>query len=86
MYALGATAQQLFGDPEAGVDFSRLVHAEQEFAFVRHPAPGDRIIARGQVTADIERGGARFVTFETSVTDSAGSPLCTSRARFVVRA
>ena len=86
VYALGATAPQLFGDPEAEVDFGRLVHAEQEFAFARHPVAGEQVTARGRVTADIERRGARFVTFETAVADAAGEPVCTSRALFVVRA
>ena len=29
VYCLGATVSQLFGDEEAAVDFSRLLHAEQ---------------------------------------------------------
>lgn len=86
VYALGATAPQLFGDPEAAVDFSRLVHAEQEFVFERHPEVGEKVRSRGRVATDIERRGARFVTFETAVTDDDGAPVCTSRALFVVRA
>lgn len=85
VYALGATAPQLFADREAAVDFSRLVHAEQEFAWSRHPRAGERVVARGRVTSDLERRGARFLTFETECTDADGTPLCTSRALFVVR-
>jgi hypothetical protein len=79
------TAPQLFGDAEAAVDFGRLVHAEQEFGWDRHPEPGERITARGKVAADIERRGARFLTFQTTCTAADGSPLCTGRALFVVR-
>lgn len=86
VYALGLTAPQLFGDAAAAVDFSRLVHAEQEFAWTRHPEAGETVRAHGRVTADMERRGARFLTFETAVTDSDGEPVCTSRALFVVRA
>ena len=85
VYALGLTAPQLFGDPEAAVDFGRLVHAEQEFGWERHPRAGERVTARGRVTSDIERRGARFLTFETACNGEDGRPLCTSRALFVVR-
>lgn len=85
VYALGVTAPQLFGDEEAAVDFSRLVHAEQEFSWERHPRPGELIRARGRVTSDIERRGARFITFETECTDARGALVCRSRALFVVR-
>ena len=84
VYALGTTAIQLFEDPEAAVDFANLLHAEQEFAWDRHPVVGETVTSRGRVAADVERRGVRFITFETEVT--AGSePICRSRALFVVR-
>lgn len=85
VYALGATAPQLFGDAEAGIDFARLLHAEQEFEWERHPEVGETVTATGSVLSDLERRGARFVTFVTSVADAAGRPVCSSRALFVVR-
>ena len=84
VYALGATAVQLFDDPEAAVDFANLLHAEQEFEWERHPLVGETVTSCGRVTADLERRGMRFITFETDVT-AAGAPLCRSTARFVVR-
>jgi N-terminal half of MaoC dehydratase len=85
VYALAQTAPQLFEDPEAAIDFGRLLHAEQEFTWERHPRAGETVVARGAVTSDIERRGARFVTFETRCSDAQGAPVCTSRALFVVR-
>jgi hypothetical protein len=85
VYALGATAPQLFADAEAAVDFARLLHASQEFAFERHPEAGERVTAQGRVASDLDRRGARFVTFETSVVSAGGDPVCTSKALFVVR-
>jgi hypothetical protein len=84
VYALGATAPQLFEDPEAAVDFSHLLHAEQEFEWERHPRVGETVTAQGRVVSDIERRGVRFVTFETRCT-SDGEALCRSRALFVIR-
>ncbi|HKV89148.1 MAG TPA: MaoC family dehydratase N-terminal domain-containing protein [Candidatus Dormibacteraeota bacterium] len=85
VYSLGATAPQLFMDEEAAVDFARLLHAEQEFEWSRHPRAGETVVSRGRVATDISRRGMRFVTFETDTTDSSGSPVCRSRALFVIR-
>ena len=84
VYALGATARQLFDDPEAAVDFANLLHAEQEFTWDRHPEVGETVTARGRIANDVERRGLRMITFETDVT-AAGEPLCRSRALFVIR-
>lgn len=85
VYSLGATAPQLFGDPEAAVDFARLLHAEQEFQWQRHPRAGERLVSRGRVASDLARRGMRFLTFETETADADGSPVCRSRALFVIR-
>ena len=84
-YALEATAPQLFGDEEAAIDFARLLHAEQEFEWTRHPRVGQTVTSRGRVASDINRRGMRFVSFETETTDEQGSPVCRSRALFVIR-
>src|SRR5713226_6133316 len=69
VYSLGATAPQLFGDEDAAVDFARLLHAEQEFVWARHPKPGETVTSRGRVVSDINRRGMRLLTFETDTTD-----------------
>jgi hypothetical protein len=85
VYSLGVTAPQLFGDDEAAVDFGKLLHAEQEFEWQRHPRVGETVVSRGRVASDMSRRGMRFVSFETATTDVQGVPLCTSRALFVIR-
>lgn len=85
VYSLGVTAPQLFGDADAAVDFSRLLHAEQEFTWVRQPRPGETVTSRGRVASDGSRRGMRFVSFETETTDGAGEPMCRSKALFVIR-
>jgi hypothetical protein len=85
VYSLGTTAPQLFADAEAAVDFARLLHAEQEFKWERHPRAGETVTSRGRVASDTERRGMRFVRFETDTTDSEGAPLCRSSALFVIR-
>jgi len=85
VYSLGATAPQLFTDEEAAVDFARLLHAEQEFEWSRHPRAGETVTSRGRVASDTSRRGMRFVSFETDTTDVGGAPICRSRALFVIR-
>lgn len=85
VYSLGATAPQLFGDEEAAVDFAKLLHADQEFAWERHPRVGETVTSRGRVVSDTSRRGMRFLTFETDTAGADGAPLCRSRALFVIR-
>ena len=85
VYCLGATAPQLFGDEDAAVDFARLLHAEQEFEWQRHPRVGETVTSRGRVASDTSRRGMRFVSLETDTTDAQGQPVCRSRALFVIR-
>lgn len=85
VYCLGATAPFLFGDAEAAVDFARLLHAEQEFEWERHPEPGETVTSQGRVVSDLSRRGIRFLTFESTTTGPDGSGICRSRALFVIR-
>src|ERR1700681_1089305 len=85
VYALGVTAPQLFGDAEAAVDFARLLHAEQEFVWDRHPKVGETVVSQGRVASDVSRRGMRFVSFETETSGTGGEPICKSRALFVIR-
>jgi len=85
VYSLGVTAPQLFEDAEAAVDFAKLLHADQEFEWDRHPNAGETVTSQGRVVSDISRRGMRFLTFETHTTGDGGSSVCRSRALFVIR-
>ena len=85
VYSLGMTAPQLFGDEEADVDFARLLHAEQEFEWVRQARVGETVSSRGRVASDTSRRGMRFVSLETETSAVDGGPICRSRALFVIR-
>lgn len=85
VYSLGATASQLFEDPQAEIDFARLLHAEQEFEWTRHPQPGETVISQGRIASDMSRRGMRFVSFETETKGAGGDEVCKSRALFVIR-
>src|SRR4029077_17424237 len=83
--SLGVAAPQLFGGEEAETDFGKLLHAEQEFEWTRHPAVGETVTSQARVTSDVSRRGLRFVTLETESKLADGDPVCRSRALFVIR-
>ena len=85
VYSLGVTAPHLFMDEAAAVDFAKLLHAEQEFEWTRHPRMGETVISTGRVASDVSRRGMRFVSFETDTNDEQGQRICRSRALFVIR-
>ena len=85
VYSLGVAGPQLFGDAEAAIDFNRLLHAEQEFTWARHPRAGETVTSQGRIASDVNRRGMRFVTFEVHTADERGEPVCDSKSLFVIR-
>ncbi|MFW5468590.1 FAS1-like dehydratase domain-containing protein [Knoellia sp. CPCC 206435] len=71
-------------DPEAGVDYSRVVHGEQRFVHHRPITAGDELT--GELTVDSIRmaGGHAMITTRTELT-AGGEPVCTSTSTIVVR-
>lgn len=71
-------------DPDAGIDFSRVVHGEQRFLHHRPITAGDELM--GELTVDSVRsaGGHSMITTRTELT-AGGEPVCTSTSTIVVR-
>jgi len=76
---------QLFTDPEAGVDWSRLVHGEERFAHHRPIVAGDLLVAVLHVETAREVGGNGLVTTRVEISDERGEPVSTVRSTVVVR-
>jgi acyl dehydratase len=79
-------------DPEAGIDYSRVVHGEQKFQYHRPVIAGDRLVAVLNVDSIISRGGHSMIVLRTEIsaeTGEAGSgpvePVCTAIGTIVVR-
>ena len=77
--------RQLIADPEAGIDFSRVVHGEQRFVHHRPLTAGDEIV--GVLTVDSVRqaGGHAMVTSRSELSTSEGEPVCTAISTLVIR-
>jgi acyl dehydratase len=77
--------RQLIADPEAGIDFSRVVHGEQRFVHHRPLTAGDEIV--GVLTVDSVRqaGGHAMVTSRSELSTIDGEPVCTAISTIVIR-
>lgn len=71
-------------DPEAGIDFTRLVHGEQSFTHHRPAVAGDEVTARTTVSRVRNVGGNSMVTLDTEVSAQDG-PLTSARSLMVIR-
>ena len=84
VYSLPAVAQGMF-DPEVGIDFSRLVHAGQEFEWGELVVAGDEISTTTAVSDISERAGNGFFTFESTSVNQRGETVCVGRWSNIVR-
>jgi acyl dehydratase len=77
--------RQFIADPEAGIDFSRVVHGEQRFVHHRPLTAGDEIV--GVLTVDSVKaaGGHEMVTTRSELSTIEGEPVCTATSTIVIR-
>lgn len=79
------TLAQLLAAPDAGIDFSRVVHGDQRFSFSRPIVAGDELTATLTVTSVKSLGGNSMVTASSSIADAAGAHVVTAISTLVVR-
>lgn len=79
------TLEQLLNEPDAGIDFSKVVHGEQRFAYQRPIVAGDELTPQLTVTAVKTLGGNAMITAETRISDAAGADVVTATSVLVVR-
>ncbi|SFR69618.1 Acyl dehydratase [Agromyces sp. CF514] len=79
------TLAQLLAEPDAGIDFTRVVHGDQRFTSTRPIVAGDLLTATLTVSSVKTLGPHSMVTAETNVTDAAGEHVVTAISTLVVR-
>lgn len=84
VYAMPAVAQGMF-DPEVGIEFSRLVHAGQEFTWGPLVVAGDEIATTVSVKDVSERRGNGLYVFESVSVNGRGETVCTGVWSNIVR-
>jgi acyl dehydratase len=79
------TLAQLLAEPDANIDFTRVVHGDQRFSFSRDIVAGDELMATLSVTSVKTLGGHSMVTSESVMTDARGDHVVTATSTLVVR-
>jgi acyl dehydratase len=75
----------VLADPEAAIDFSRVVHGDQRFIYVRPIVAGDELTSVLTVASVKSLGAHSMVTFETKIYDMTQELVCTAVSTLVVR-
>jgi acyl dehydratase len=79
------TIREIVSDPKLGLDWSRVVHAEQSFAYQRPIVAGDRLVVLATITDIMSRAGNDFLTVRADISTEAGEPVVTATATLVAR-
>ncbi|BDO43267.1 hypothetical protein CELD12_27570 [Cellulomonas sp. NTE-D12] len=76
---------QYVRDPAAGVDFSRVVHADERFTHHRPIHAGDRLVTTLHVDSISERAGLAMVTTRAEIAAEDGEAVATVVSTLAVR-
>lgn len=79
------TLAQLLAEPDAGIDFSRVVHGDQRFSYTRPVVAGDELTATLTVTSVKSLGAHAMVTAESVIVGEDGEHVVTAVSTLVVR-
>ncbi|WP_350347881.1 MaoC family dehydratase N-terminal domain-containing protein [Agromyces sp. G08B096] len=79
------TLAQLLAEPDADIDFSRVVHGDQRFSYSRPVVAGDELTATLTVTSVKSLGGHSIVVAESNIVDADGAHVVTATSQLVVR-
>lgn len=76
---------QLIGDPDAGIDFSRVVHADQRFTHHRPITAGDELVTELHVDQVRAMGGGAMITTRAEISTTDGEKTATAISSLLVR-
>jgi acyl dehydratase len=78
-------SRAVIDDPELGIDYSRVVHGEQRFAYSRPVRAGDSLTVTVTIDAIRSAGGHDMVTSRSEVATTDGEHVVTALSTLVVR-
>ena len=79
------TSGQAVVDPELGLDYSRVVHGEQEYVIERPLRAGDHLVATPRIADIYAKGPNEFLVTETIIRDPDGHVVVTGRSTLISR-
>jgi acyl dehydratase len=78
-------SRQVIADPELGMDYTRVVHGDQKFAYARPVVAGDALVSVITVEEITQRGGHDFITTRTDISTESGELVVTAWSKLVQR-
>ena len=72
-------------DPELGLDYTRVVHGEQQFEIRRPLVVGDQLTATPRIADIYSKGPNEFLVIEAEIVDDKGETVCVSRSTLLSR-
>lgn len=79
------TIAQMLAEPDAGIDFSRVVHGDQRFIYSRPIVAGDELTATLSIASVKQLGPHSMITIESAIADVHGEHVTTAVSTLVVR-
>jgi acyl dehydratase len=79
------TSGQVVLDPEMGLDYTRVVHGEQEFDYRRPLFVGDKLKATPRVGDIYAKGPNEFLVIESEIKDEKGETVIIARSTLLSR-
>ncbi len=76
---------QVMGDPNLGLDFTRVVHGSQEYVYERPLREGETLAVRARIEAVRTKGDTGFLTVVMELRDDEDRLVCTARSQMVER-
>lgn len=73
------------GDPELGLDFTRVLHGSQEYEFRRPLEVGETLTVRTRIESIRGMAGNGFLTIVSDLVGSDGEVACTARSTMIER-
>jgi acyl dehydratase len=80
-----ASLANIVADAELGLDLSRVLHGEQEYAWERAMRVGETVTAQAQIEDIRSKGGLGRIVLRTEIRDASGSILALARSTIIVR-
>ncbi|GAA2916124.1 MaoC family dehydratase N-terminal domain-containing protein [Streptomyces thioluteus] len=79
-------AGEVIQDPQLGLDYSRVVHGDQRFAYTRPVRAGDRLTVTSTIETIKSMAGNDLLTIRGEVHDERGEHVVTAHTMLVARA
>lgn len=78
-------SQSVVDDPELGLDYSRVVHGEQRFAYARPIVAGDELVVTTAIESIRSAAGNDLITTRADIATTSGEPVVTAHTLLVSR-